>query len=396
MISVRAQLAGSLLQSDPMARERYYVPALDGLRFFAFLLVFFHHAAPNTLPDPKTPPDWQYWWHALVMGGAFGVPIFFALSGYLLTTLLQKEREATGKIDIRAFYLRRILRIWPLYFLVVLVDGVLYPLLNHQPIEPMHLLGLATFTANFQLLPAQSTLSMPLMILWSVCIEEQFYLVWPWLNARLSPLSLRVSAWLMALAAIGFRAGAAGAGWWWSGTWFHTLGHLDAIGFGALAALELGSIKLKPLERSLIVAGMFAAVIVIGGMAPLSGINTPTPLLPALLYTVVAAVAALGVWALATSPKRYDGIFAWPTFVWLGRISYGLYALHTLVLAVLSLKNGLGFPAAMAIQLAVSVLVATGVFVCFESPFLRLKARYQAVPSGFGKQEEVASLQVLS
>lgn len=369
-----------------MARERYYVPALDGLRFFAFLLVFFHHAAPNQLPDPQAPPDWRYWWHALVMGGAFGVPIFFALSGYLLTTLLQREREESGRIDVKAFYIRRILRIWPLYFLVVLLDGVLFPILHHQAVNPVHLLGFATFTANFQLLQPRATLSMPLMILWSVCIEEQFYLVWPWLNARLSPIFLRVSAWLMALAAIGFRAGAAGAGWWWAGAWFHTLGHLDAIGFGALAALELNHLKLKPLERGLIVAGMFAAVVVIGGMAPISGIETPITLLPALLYTVVAAASALGVWALATTPKRYAGMFAQPAFVWLGRISYGLYALHTLVLALWPPAANLPFLLVMATQLLVTVIVAAVVFYTLEQPFLRMKKRFQTIPSGFGKE----------
>lgn len=373
-----------------MPRERYYVPALDGLRFFAFLLVFFHHAAPNVLPDSNAPQDWQYWWHALVMGGAFGVPIFFALSGYLLTTLLQKELKETGRIDIRAFYMRRVLRIWPLYFLVVLIDGIGYPLFTHTPIHPEHLLGLVTFTANFQLLSPRSTLSMPLMILWSVCIEEQFYLVWPWLNAKLSPLSIRLSAWLMALAAIGFRTGAAGAGWWWSGAWFHTLGHLDAIGFGALAAMELGTFKLKPLERSLLTAGMFATVVVIGGMAPISGINGPIPLLPALLYTAVAAAAAIGVWALASSPKRYEGILALPTFAYLGRISYGLYALHTLVIAVLAFNQKLSWIVVMAVQLAATILIASLVYFGFEKPFLNLKARFQAIPSGFGTLEGAA------
>lgn len=374
-----------------MARERYYVPALDGLRFFAFLLVFFHHAAPNRLPDPQAPPDWQYWWHALVMGGAFGVPIFFALSGYLLTTLLIREREATGSVDIRAFYMRRVLRIWPLYFAVVLLDGVLYPLLQGQRVDFSHLLGFATFTANFQLLNPRTTLGMPLMILWSVCIEEQFYLVWPWLVARLSPLSIRLSAWIMALAAIGFRAGAAGAGWWWSGAWFHTLGHLDAIGFGALAALEFGQFKLKPLERSLLVAGMFVVVVSIGGMAPLSGIDRPLPLTPALLYTFVAAASALGVWALATAPQRYNGPFAAPAFVWLGRISYGLYALHTFVLAVVKLPSSLPFPAVMAIQFCATVALAAASFFLLEQPFLRLKKRFQAIPSGFGGDSDAGS-----
>ena len=108
------------------APARYYRPELDILRFFAFMLVFVSHT---------TPTDSEYWanlpifgplatlFNAAALGGAFGVDLFFALSSFLITTLLLKEREAEGRIDVGAFYLRRLLRIWPLYFAFLLLKG---------------------------------------------------------------------------------------------------------------------------------------------------------------------------------------------------------------------------------------------------------------------------------
>src|ERR1700761_517725 len=94
---------------------RFYRPELDGLRFVAFLLVFCDHSALKVT-------DWSGigdWFPAVVSGGRFGVDLFFILSAYLITELLRREKLATGSVDIRGFYLRRILRIWPLYFAFV-------------------------------------------------------------------------------------------------------------------------------------------------------------------------------------------------------------------------------------------------------------------------------------
>ena len=108
-------------------------PELDSLRFFAFLGVFAFHILPH---DPGF-----YWEHHFLPGvlvnpmcavagaGAFGVDLFFALSAYLITVLLLRERELAGRIDIKAFYIRRILRIWPLYFFFIAAAAIA-PLLD--------------------------------------------------------------------------------------------------------------------------------------------------------------------------------------------------------------------------------------------------------------------------
>ena len=98
-----------------MESNRFYRPGLDALRFFAFLVVFIHHT-PSLNRNAV--------WHVAKEPFAFGMQMFFLLSAYLITELLLREKENTGVVHFKAFYIRRILRIWPLYFLGVIVAVV--------------------------------------------------------------------------------------------------------------------------------------------------------------------------------------------------------------------------------------------------------------------------------
>jgi len=97
-----------------MKVERFYRPELDVLRFLAFLSVFTVHRMDHLPIDPAR----HFWLYNFCLLGNFGVPVFFLLSAFLITELLMREEEQIGTIHIRSFYLRRILRIWPLYFAV--------------------------------------------------------------------------------------------------------------------------------------------------------------------------------------------------------------------------------------------------------------------------------------
>src|SRR5207244_6922150 len=107
----------------------------------------------------------------------FGVDLFFLLSAYLITELLLRERDEFGKIRLRWFYLRRILRIWPLYFLGILI-GVLLPLFDRSEYFPLKYAAVFVLLCGNWLfwlgMPIQSVMS----LLWSVSFEEQFYLLW--------------------------------------------------------------------------------------------------------------------------------------------------------------------------------------------------------------------------
>jgi peptidoglycan/LPS O-acetylase OafA/YrhL len=150
-----------------MTFSRFYLPQLDGLRFLAFASVFLAHGMWGT-PRP--------WLARLQPVGNYGVDLFFVLSSYLLTTLLLREQAATGRIHVIAFWLRRGLRIWPLYVAVVLGLAVATSL------SWWYVLGLATFAFNWQLtVPFTGTpaLLTAMTLLWSLSVEEQFYWVWP-------------------------------------------------------------------------------------------------------------------------------------------------------------------------------------------------------------------------
>lgn len=168
---------------------KIYFPNLDSLRSIAAILVLLSHILSEYLsvyfPDAiwYTNPVIQFF----LRNGGFGVQIFFTLSGFLITYLLLNEMRETGKINLRNFFIRRILRIWPVYFLVVFFVFVIYGGVKNilgmsSPIHESFWMSLF-FLSNYDLIGILSDTSKyangMLSLTWSVSVEEQFYLVWP-------------------------------------------------------------------------------------------------------------------------------------------------------------------------------------------------------------------------
>jgi peptidoglycan/LPS O-acetylase OafA/YrhL len=168
-------------------QQKVFFPNLDAIRFFCFLAVFFYHSFATSITSINTNDNYYFIKKFLFGNGNLGVNFFFVLSGFLITYLLLKEKDLTGTINIKNFYLRRILRIWPLYFFSVLFGFVLFPLFKSYfgqiPNETANPLMYISFLSNFDLLHKGLPDSSVLGVLWSVSIEEQFYLVWPILIA---------------------------------------------------------------------------------------------------------------------------------------------------------------------------------------------------------------------
>lgn len=175
-------------------KRKVFFPNLDGLRFICFLMVFFFHSY-KTVFDPlrtttdKTGQQVYSIIRFLFQHGELGVNFFFVLSGFLITFLLIAEQDFTGRIHLGNFYIRRILRIWPLFYLCVFIGFVVWPLLKHAAgginEETSTTWTYLLFANNFDYIRQQSisaTLfpdALILIVLWSVAVEEQFYLVWP-------------------------------------------------------------------------------------------------------------------------------------------------------------------------------------------------------------------------
>jgi peptidoglycan/LPS O-acetylase OafA/YrhL len=188
-----------------------YFPDLDGIRAFACLFVFTGHMFDyfNGRKLTNVIEQWIYE-HIINGAGAMGVSLFFVLSGFLITWLLITEKEKTGKILLKNFYLKRILRIWPLFFAVVIAAFFIVPLfsggLNSEGIR-QHLPWFGLFANNFDRVYTgfKGFNNDSPGVLWSVAVEEQFYLFWP-LILLLSPKKIMpYILWLIIAGSFVFR-----------------------------------------------------------------------------------------------------------------------------------------------------------------------------------------------
>jgi peptidoglycan/LPS O-acetylase OafA/YrhL len=162
-------------------KDSFYHPELDMLRFFAFFVVFVHHFLPQNREAYGKYLNSVFSGIVVsaVTAGGLGVDLFFCLSSFLITKLLIIEHEQTQDIDVRSFYIRRILRIWPLYIFFMLVTIFFVPLiLPQENLSRLYIILFLLFFANWACAFSgyPDSVAAPL---WSVSIEEQFYLSWP-------------------------------------------------------------------------------------------------------------------------------------------------------------------------------------------------------------------------
>ena len=349
------------------------------MRFFAFLCVFLHH----TLSQPTTSSLASHITLRNNFAGSlkFAVSLFFLLSGYLISTLLLMEKEQTGKVHLAAFYKRRIARIWPLYYafmLFVVLIGVMVP----RILPSGGALAASTFFAgNWFLIFGGASFVGALGILWSVNIEEQFYLVWPLIakysNRRafiaLSTVTL-VAAYIV-LVVFGVRGIVSDIS-----LRFNPFVEMQFFAAGALLASYLPRQGLRfPASLRLVfgAAGILfwmAGTRFFGDLVPgsLSAWWKPSALYACVLAGCIAIF--LGCFGVA-------GRFIPPKVVWLGKISYGLYLYHSLVLTltprppVAWRHQGILGVARICFELSITILIAGISYRWLEVPFLRWKER---------------------
>ena len=172
-----------LMASGQNKPQQIFFENLDGLRFLCFLAVFFFHSFHTEFQEIKSDEYYTLIKKGIFGNGNLGVNFFFVLSGFLITYLLIKEKEMRHKINIPFFWMRRILRIWPLYFLCVFFGFFIFPLiksfLGQIPNETAHIFYYLTFLNNFDFIKNGLPDSSNLGVLWSIAIEEQFYFIWP-------------------------------------------------------------------------------------------------------------------------------------------------------------------------------------------------------------------------
>ncbi len=369
----------------PGGHSAFYLPALDGLRLIAFLMVFCHHTFPWSLPPNQASEALNRWWRAGVMAAGYGVSLFFALSSFLITTLLLEEKTRSRTVSLKNFYLRRILRIWPLYFSILLLVIFLNPFYRAHNARLTRYMSwsFATFTANLAMSAGKMS-TMTVAPLWSVCIEEQFYLCWPVIMLFLSRRALTCFAIAMVGTGLAYRLWVAGGHVRPDVIWYHSLSQLDCFAYGCLAALYLRNVTIKSrVLRVTLIIGAFLAVLTIERYLPYKSAEMVTGSVTRLsvaAYTLIAALFALVVW-LASSMN--EGWLATRVPVFFGKRTYGLYCLHSAVITTLDIWVSYARWETRALcALAVTIPLAIASYRYLELPFLRLKQRFQVIHSG--------------
>ena len=347
------------MQDEPADHRR----DIDGLRAVAVLAIVIHHAFPMLVP-----------------GGFVGVDIFFVISGFLITGIVAAGM-AEGRFSFTRFYLRRARRIVPAYAVVTaLVTALAAWLLLPRAFQPFggSLAASGLFLANVWFSQgmgyfAPQALQSPLLHLWSLGVEEQFYLVWPLLLAGLAWAPLRRARPLIVLALA--AASLAGAQWLiahngsiWAFYMFPTR-VWEFLAGGVLA------LRLVPPPRGPVAANLAAAggLVLIAVTLALIGEATP---FPGLAATAPCVGAALAIWSGQGRAPAMAAPLRWRPVVWIGLISYSLYLWHwpLLVLGRVWLQRPLSAPeAAAAVILSVVLAALTWRFV--ERPFRKAPRR---------------------
>lgn len=400
------------------ARKNIYFPHLDALRFFAFLVVFISHSAiflgfnfDNTV--------YQVIRKSLLIHGDLGVGFFFVLSGFLITTLLFVEHEAKGSISIIKFYIRRILRIWPVYFMTLIVGFLVIPNLigifgNNSSLIGLENLNLYSadlgripwylfFAGNFDL-AYHAYISPVVGVLWSIAVEEQFYIVWPALmigvfaifkksknTAMFSGLvTVIVWSWIFRYINIGDS----------DVVKYATPAVVSDLAIGALLAVFVRWINLEKLVQFLtkkktiviyLLLGLF--IITRNFISPALGIwGTIYEVSEPLIFSLFACYIIL---EQNYSPASLFKVSNIPFANYLGKISYGLYAYHMIFVFItstavyylgdrfgiveqftkFSLGSIAGFILASLVALVMTVYVSHLSYRYIEKRFLHLKER---------------------
>lgn len=381
-------------QTHPGAKAKIFFPNLDGLRFISFLVVFLYHGHLSIFSYLK---DAQPRVYAVIefffQNGNLGVNFFFVLSGFLITYLLIKEKEFTGRIHVPNFYVRRILRIWPLYYLCVFVGFVGFGLLKKMSGEPIVENAdpwyYIFFAANFDIMHTwpEKPDALLLSVLWSVAVEEQFYLTWPLILSLVPLKRFKFIFPIIILFSLVFRSFYTGNDHYEFGVrYFHTFSVIGDMALGGLFAYFVSyENKFKEFITNM-PKWMIAAIYLFTFGVTLFKDNIFIAGIPVIFERIVIAFF-FGMIILEQNYAKHS-LFKMGNFKLISKLgiyTYGLYCLHFMGLYfaikfmnLLRLNGSLNWVSFSMISLAlfISVIVSLMSYHLYEKWFLRLKDKF--------------------
>lgn len=352
-----------------------YFKGLNGIRAIAALLVVIWHTDQFSNLFKLT----EIGFNKNGMAG-YAVDMFFVLSGFLITYLLFIEKEKTGTINFKKFYLRRIFRIWPIYYLAVSIALILI----YLDIIPIHGINLnySIFLYLFFMANVAKILGLKLPFispLWSVGVEEQYYLIWPHLIKRTtnyikSFIIFLIVFWFIKFIAYYFLSPTSTL------YQFLSITRLNIMCIGAIGAYLVHSKHkiLKIIYRKDLQVISWLILIISCVYQPIHLYSFIDPEVNALFYLIIILNVATNNNNLISLENKLMNF--------IGKISYGIYVYHLLVLFLLSkiiihYNLHLNHLSIFTIEILSSIMVATISFYYFEKPFLTLKHKYSVIKS---------------
>jgi peptidoglycan/LPS O-acetylase OafA/YrhL len=372
-----------------MDKQKIYFPNLNGLRFIAAFLVIIHH-----IEQFKSLYKMDNYLETVAFIGLFGklgVVLFFVLSGFLITYLLLAEEDSFKTISIRKFYIRRILRIWPLYYLILLLAFFVLPNIGLFTLPgfgknviydnlPLKLFLFAIFLPN---------LAIPLLGVipyashtWSIGTEEQYYLVWPLFLKYCKKYRLLLMVFIILFYVLfaaflknhssDFIPNKTVIKRFWS---FFSI---DCMAIGGIFAILL--FRKHRILRVLANKYLFYFTAVLASFLMLKGVSFPY--IHFELYSVLFGIIILNL----ASNKNLEFSLENKVFNYLGNISYGLYMYHPIGIALgLAIGTSLGWVSNWFVypaSLVLTILLAGLSYTYYEKYFLKFKSRFSNIISG--------------
>lgn len=357
---------------------------MDASRFFAFIIVLLAHTFISVSPVIKTSSIFQFFydWGKI---GMLGLEYFFVLSSFLISWIILEEKRITNSFSITNFLIRRTLRVWPLYFLIVLIGVCLSFIANQlniniEAIPPFKYFGL--FIINFYIIDNGTNFLFFLAFLWSISIEEQFYIVWSMVMKYLKINLLWLSIILVIISLV-FRAYYINES---LQLYFNTVSALGNFGIGGVAAYI--TFNKTPLFERLISIKKYQTIllyiILILSIVFFNQLNNYK------LFTIFSRLYFSILFALfiieqSYGQHRFFNPGKLPLLNYLGKISYGLYCFHGVVITILiKILEQFSFTETYChvfliypiIIMVTTILVAHFSFKYFENYFLKLKTKF--------------------
>ncbi len=376
-----------------MSGKRIYFENLDGLRFICFALIFFYHGFATEYQYIVEDPTYHFLKYELFSNGNLGVNFFFVLSGFLITYLLIQEKRNHGRIHLVKFWMRRILRIWPVYFFAVFFGFIIFPyfktLFGEPAVETAEPIYYLTFLSNFDVIINNLPDCSVLGVLWSVAIEEQFYLVWPIILLIFPVRHYWIPFLVVIITSVILR--------YYNDTYmfreYHTFSCMGDLALGALGAWLISQ-KLKFVEgfknmpRFVILSVWILFILFLVFRDEYVFPHIPLRAGERMIFGVIVLFIIL---EQNFSEKSLFKFSNWKRVSYLGTISYGLYCYHFIaILVVLTLTNMFDYNTQVwqvlvletGLSFVLAVLIATISYKYYERPFLHLKKKFTLVKSG--------------